>query len=372
MAAVPMPVQRTKGAPKFDDDSVSWQQILDLYPQTDQTKKFAVGDLLRLVRKYHKKPMKDMSHFSKYDRRFKRISLWLKSKNRMDIPEINRHYAEGFPTKTFKQIQDRLMILVPNHDPLDDYNQSQIHDAAIWVFKNRKARRTHSDSDSDSSDSDSSDSENESSDDERKSKKKSKKDKETVIVKTEPDATSTKLLREFVVQMQNQQESQKQERKEFAQTLNALVSNMRNQSNGQPSAPRPTNPNSFSRPFPSSGSNNRGNALFSCHFCGGSDHGMRRCPVLEDYVKTNRVKRNSEGRLVTPNGDPIPRGDEPLKERVDKYLTNMATLDKHPRKFSEIVRVIFESMKALLRCCVLANIQILDDFFMLGDLRVGI
>ncbi|KZS91890.1 hypothetical protein SISNIDRAFT_399410, partial [Sistotremastrum niveocremeum HHB9708] len=132
-----MPVQRTKGAPKFDGkpgnildfldefetharkarlpqqqmiqivgkyaDKPSrelWEQlpgfteepwdwaayrasILDLYPQSDQSKKFAISDLLKLVHKYHKKPMKELSHFSKYDRKFKRISLWLRSRNRI-------------------------------------------------------------------------------------------------------------------------------------------------------------------------------------------------------------------------------------------------------------------------------------------------
>ncbi|KZS95053.1 hypothetical protein SISNIDRAFT_483955 [Sistotremastrum niveocremeum HHB9708] len=48
--------------------------------------------------------------------------------------EINRHYAEGFPSKTYRKVQDRLQISSPNHDPLDDYSYPEIRAAAIWIL----------------------------------------------------------------------------------------------------------------------------------------------------------------------------------------------------------------------------------------------
>ncbi|KZT31018.1 hypothetical protein SISSUDRAFT_1068217 [Sistotremastrum suecicum HHB10207 ss-3] len=51
---------------------------------------------------------------------------------------------------------------------------------------------------------------------------------------------------------------------------------------------------------------------------------MKHCLTLDDYIQTNRVRRNSEGKLTAPDGNIIPRGNGPLKDRLDRYLTDTA------------------------------------------------
>ncbi|KZS95145.1 hypothetical protein SISNIDRAFT_408934, partial [Sistotremastrum niveocremeum HHB9708] len=146
-----MPVQRTKGAPKFDGSpkhiydfidefethalrvqlsdelkcrclgkyankrsrelweqlpgyaANNWDQykaqILSYYADVDEHQKFTVKDLLKLVRAQKKSKMRSLKDFSKYDRKFNRIALWLKARGKMAESEIDRHFEDGFPTK---------------------------------------------------------------------------------------------------------------------------------------------------------------------------------------------------------------------------------------------------------------------------------
>ncbi|KZS87172.1 hypothetical protein SISNIDRAFT_394455, partial [Sistotremastrum niveocremeum HHB9708] len=72
-------------------------RILQCYPQVDQNRLYSRKDLVNLVRKMHKKKMKNLDHFTKYDNKFNTIALWLRSANLISSDQIDSLYAEGFP-----------------------------------------------------------------------------------------------------------------------------------------------------------------------------------------------------------------------------------------------------------------------------------
>ncbi|KZT31251.1 hypothetical protein SISSUDRAFT_995369, partial [Sistotremastrum suecicum HHB10207 ss-3] len=139
------------------------QQILSHY-EIDAEKKFKVSDLIRLVSSQKRKTMKNLADFFKYDRRFNRIALWLKAKNKMAQGEIDRHFRDGFPSKIWKQIYNRLVVSLPLHDIEDPYTYSEIRDAAVFIFRSLELSVRAVD-ESDDSDSSSEDSDDESDDD---------------------------------------------------------------------------------------------------------------------------------------------------------------------------------------------------------------
>jgi hypothetical protein len=59
----------------------------------------------------------------------------------------------------------------------------------------------------------------------------------------------------------------------------------------------------------------------NCTFCGSSDHFIKNCEVVTEYIRLGKCKRNFEGKVVLPSGAYIPR-DIPGKhfmDRIDEY-----------------------------------------------------
>ncbi|KAF8325480.1 hypothetical protein F5887DRAFT_926125 [Amanita rubescens] len=77
-----------------------------------------------------------------------------------------------------------------------------------------------------------------------------------------------------------------------------------------------------------------------CNFCGESGHFMANCPVAEHYLRSGRIVRKADGKLVLPNGMFVPRSIEGawLKDRVDTYwqrqLGDQANVNPAPTEVS--------------------------------------
>jgi hypothetical protein len=108
-------------------------------------------------------------------------------------------------------------------------------------------------------------------------------------------------------------------------TPNRPVNNVQTNSNTNPPAAPAANQFGHLRPGQAVTSTATGpNALYPfCLFCGSpsTEHMMRNCPTLEQYIRDGKCMRNAQGRVALPDGQDIPKGVRGrwIKDRLDYY-----------------------------------------------------
>lgn len=188
------------------------EQILSHY-EIDAEKKFKVSDLIKWVSSQKRKSMKNLADFFQYDRPFNRIALWLKAKTKMAQGKIDRHFRDGFPSKIWKQIYNRLVVSLPLHDGEDPYTYSEIRDAAVFVFWSLELSVRAVD-ESDDSDKESDDDDSDDEEDTHKQRKSTKTKKNSTDTKHESGAS--RILKDLASQIQQTNRNQEQDRKEYS------------------------------------------------------------------------------------------------------------------------------------------------------------
>src|SRR5882762_9336794 len=58
-----------------------------------------------------------------------------------------------------------------------------------------------------------------------------------------------------------------------------------------------------------------------CHFCGSLEHFVSNCPVVSDYIRAGKCKRDVNNRIILPTGAFIPRNipGALFKDRIDEW-----------------------------------------------------
>ncbi|KII82650.1 hypothetical protein PLICRDRAFT_120490, partial [Plicaturopsis crispa FD-325 SS-3] len=162
------------------------QNLLDLYDADLATTKYRQKDLLKFVKESRAKPMKNLTQWKRYCRRFIPIAGYLRTKKKINEDEYATYFWAGIP-KSFRAILEaRLLAKDPSRDMSTPFKYEEVEKVATAYLQRDKFPSMLIDSDSEdedgtlsdlsdeSSDSDSSDSD---SDDERERRKKKKKEK---------------------------------------------------------------------------------------------------------------------------------------------------------------------------------------------------
>ncbi|ETW79917.1 hypothetical protein HETIRDRAFT_322855 [Heterobasidion irregulare TC 32-1] len=124
--------------PTFSDHAKTYQDFCDsvykLYPGADDDRRWLVADLHSLVGMYSRIGIGSLGDLGVYYRRFLAIALFLRQKNRISEVEEGHTFAQGFQTKLWVRILQRLQIKLPDHFPDDPYCLDDIYDAARFVL----------------------------------------------------------------------------------------------------------------------------------------------------------------------------------------------------------------------------------------------
>ncbi|KAG5731785.1 hypothetical protein E4T56_gene1558 [Termitomyces sp. T112] len=252
----------------FDFDLVWYQlwkwkaAVLRLYPGTDASARYNLGDLEQLVNQTFNSSLATLGRFSDYYRDFQCIARWLLANGKLYRNEEHHLFQQGIPTLLWSKIIHRLKITLPNHHPEDPYEVDQVFEGTKWVLKGTDTSTTKTSNST------------------------------SGIHMSLPPAPSP---------------APKQETLELATTtaivsalecLEALFTN----SNAQPR-----------QQFANS----------TCHFCGETGHTMVRgtCIKLEQMILQGKVCRNAEGKIVLPSGTMIPNyfGKRLYMEHIEEW-----------------------------------------------------
>ncbi|KNZ78769.1 hypothetical protein J132_09907 [Termitomyces sp. J132] len=109
--------------------------VLMLYPGTDASACYNLGDLERLVNQTFNSGLATVGRFSHYYRDFQCIARWLLTNSKLYRNEECCLFQQGIPMLLWSKIIHRLEITLPNHHPEDLYDVDQVFEGAKWVLK---------------------------------------------------------------------------------------------------------------------------------------------------------------------------------------------------------------------------------------------
>ncbi|KAG5348588.1 hypothetical protein C0989_009643, partial [Termitomyces sp. Mn162] len=109
--------------------------VLKLYPGTDTSARYNLGNLEQLVNQTFNSGLATLGRFSDYYRDFQRIARWLLANGKLYRNEEHRLFQQGIPMLLWSKIVCRLKITLPDHHPEDPYEVDQVFEGAKWVLK---------------------------------------------------------------------------------------------------------------------------------------------------------------------------------------------------------------------------------------------
>lgn len=238
------------------------RDVYALYPGSENDRKWSIADVDKLVGEQLRLGIMTASDLGTFHRAFLTITTFLVSKGRMSGTEQSRAFIRGFQPELWKRVQTRLELKFPDRYPDDPLDLADILEAAKFVLHSP----VHNYS--------------------------------LVDKREQSPSQDQSLKKEDLSAILNA----------FAQTIATALSGK--QPNTSSSATSQSNRPSSSKPK----SNN-------CFFCESPDHFSRDCTTLAQYLTEGKVRRNSDGKIVLPNGSFCPRSlpGDTLQARVDEW-----------------------------------------------------
>jgi hypothetical protein len=263
------------------------EEVRALYPHLADDRRYTLQHLSTLIAENQALASMTRDDLGTYSRTFAMYTTWLIKQGLYSTQQSSEGFLTGLPPAIRARTQDRLLIVKPAVLPAQGYAVPDIQEAAAWVL-------------------------------------------DSGILSRAP-APTTPFLPVSTVPVDSQDG--------FGRLINvmtdltrAMVTSAAPASRGQQSGP----PGGGDLNTPRWGPSNRDGRppppsrdwASGCMFCSSSDHFLRECPVVEQYLRDNKIRRNYENKIVLPNGRFIPR-DTPgrnMKERVDNFTNSV----QHP------------------------------------------
>ncbi|PCH43003.1 hypothetical protein WOLCODRAFT_153053 [Wolfiporia cocos MD-104 SS10] len=205
---------------------------------------------------------KCIANLAGYHRDFLTITTFLISKNRISAAEQGRAFARGFQPALWARILQRLELKDPDHYPDDPYVVDEIHCAATFVLHGTQAGTSPAATSS--------------------------------APATATDGTTVK-----VETIQSLIDA-------FTKTMQTFVTATSTNASGSRPAPAPQHTQDLTA---------------HCHYCGDVNCMVGTCRHIEEDMRSGKVRRNSEGKVVLPNGSFVPRSIPgiTIRDRVYKW-----------------------------------------------------
>ncbi|KAF8221059.1 hypothetical protein L208DRAFT_1330261 [Tricholoma matsutake] len=254
------------------DAGISFQNfriaIHQLYPGSKDDRKWSISDMDKLVGEQLHIGIYNASNLGLYYRSFYNITKFLSTKGRISDAEQSRAFVQGFQPGLWARITRRLELKFPDHCPDDPYPLDDIHAAAKFVL----AGSISSDS--------------------------------TLLLSAHSSAPSA-IPTTSTSMPQIKSEDLMAILEKFAATLVTALAGLKTRNTTQP---------------------NSGFCLdqlktLVCIFCGLTGHFISDCLVCQSHINEGKCKKNTEGKIVLPNGQFTPRSipSHFIKDRIDEW-----------------------------------------------------
>jgi hypothetical protein len=252
-----------KALAEYKDQTKTYADLKDclfeIYNQVSL--RYILSDLDQLVGERQRLGMRSLKDLTDFHLRFNAIASYLLANQLISAREQSQSYMRVFEESIQARVVMRLQIRLPNHHPALPYPIDEIYQAAKWVLQGVPGTLSaHA----------------------------------TTLESTAAPPESTYVKQEQLGSFLN----------DFAKTIVAAMSASSNRNAGM-----------------SSGSAAAGSARNQkCNF-DGCERFIRDCPLVEEYIRQGRCRRNIEGKVVLPSGAFVPR-DIPgqyLRDRIDEW-----------------------------------------------------
>ncbi|KAJ7140863.1 hypothetical protein C8R44DRAFT_726576 [Mycena epipterygia] len=123
----------------FADVAKTYEQfkadVLKLYSGNDEERRYGLQDLDALVGHISRTGIYSKADVTTFYRQFLRITTYLVSKNRLSASEQSRSFLRAMqPASLLVKVEQRLQIKRPDVHPEDPYDLADIYDAALFVL----------------------------------------------------------------------------------------------------------------------------------------------------------------------------------------------------------------------------------------------
>ena len=132
--------------PAFTEDAKSYEefraQVYDLYPGAKDGRRFTEADLTNAMERWRRAQVTTAATYAEFYREYSSISRYLIAKGRLSIAEASRGIFYVLPQTFAESIRIRLQIKHVDCDADHLYSLSEIHEAAMWVYRSHSVTRT--------------------------------------------------------------------------------------------------------------------------------------------------------------------------------------------------------------------------------------
>ena len=259
-------------------------QVSEIYPNLAKDQRYTSYDLVELVENTARHSRLSREDFGDYYRKFFTISHYLMGQQRIAKPERSRLFLKGLTHDLKEKTMQRLSIIHHNVRPSDGYDLKDLKDATLWVLVSDEDIRT-----------------------------------ETAVEHIAPTPPSPPTPAPI-------NDQQYRGLLSMIETLARTVdANTRANANVLQTRPPPP-PVRNAAPAPGVAVNNPppGGVRSPCRFCGSTEHFIRNCRQVEEYVNQGKARRTNDGKLTFPDGT-FPNRYTPgsnLREQLDYAYSN--------------------------------------------------
>ena len=255
--------------PEYKNQAASYidfkKAILAHYPEATGEYLYSLADLDSLIGERYRLGIRTVDDLNNFHNQFEALTSWLLEKDHIGKKEQERAYVGAFQPHLWDLIENRLSIKHMDQHPNVPYPISDVYEAARAILQGsyRGAKRHFA-------------------------------QVMSQVATTSPEPTSINPSSpEPTIKMENFGAIIS----EFTKTMAEILNQTRSRNN-----------------YGSSGRS------VNCNMCGG-EHYIRDCPMVDEYVKAGKCRRNIEGKVVLSTGAYVPR-EIPgtyLKERIDEW-----------------------------------------------------
>ena len=243
---------------EFDDDHTFDEYktaIMALYPGAERDHQYDITNLEELTTRRGATAITTTGELTSYHREFLAISKHLLQRELLSPLDEKRLFVKGIRDPLWSQVVQRLQLKFPDHFPRNPYPVNDVLEAAKFILHGTSTTPVAA---------------------------------PQAPVTTTDTATPTSAIKA----------------EDLEPLLRLMTRAVRDVAPSQGSAPR------GSGPAPPTG---------FCHYCGDAGCQVRTCPHVEEDIKSNRIARNNEGKVVLPNGSFVPRSMPGLTMRDRVY-----------------------------------------------------